>query len=144
MTRGSISMTSMLRFQNKYLKSGSYYSREAETEVRKPTKKLGTHLGFSHTCLKLCSRHATSQMHLPSLPSPFPAAPHWPRPWRAGMQLTGLETGFQHIWWNGNRPVEDSSQAPSKEDPGRTEFTHTVARVGSGGRKKEEKKKLKK
>lgn len=106
--------------------------------VRKPTKKLRTHLGFSRTRLKLCSRHATSRMHVPSLRSPLPAAPHWPRPWRAGMQLTGLETGFQHIWWNGNRPVEDPGQAASKQDPGRTELTHTWHEWG--GRKKERKK----
>lgn len=56
------------------------------------------------------------------------------------MQLTSLETGFQHVWWNGNCPVEDPSQAPSKEDPRRTEVTHTVA----GLRKKKKSKKKKK
>ena len=48
-----------------------YVSREAETEkcslicqksARKATEKLGTHLGFSCTSLKRCSRHATSRV----------------------------------------------------------------------------------
>lgn len=57
------------------------------------------------------------------------------------MQLTSLETGFQHVWWNGNCPVEDPSQAPSKEDPGHTEVTHAAAGLGW---EKKEKIKLKK
>jgi len=61
------------------------------------------------------------------------------------MQLTSLETGLQHVWWNGNCPVEDPSQASGKEDPRHTEVTHTVAGLGWGGRnkKKEYKKKEK-
>lgn len=135
-------MSSMLRFQIRYHKSGSLYyqggrnSSAAQKFVRKPTRMLGTPLGFSCTCLKQHSRHAVSQQASSIMPSPLPGAPHWVWLWHTGAQLTGLETRFQHVWWNGNCPVEDPSQAPSKQDPRHTEVTHTVAGSEWGGRKK--------
>lgn len=88
-----------------------------------------TPLGFSWTCLKQHSR--------PSIPTqPIPRSTTGVWLWHPGMQLTSLETWFQHVWWDGNCPVEDPSQASSKEDPRHTEVTHTVAGSERGGRKK--------